>query len=48
MNTAQVVWSVFTSAMPVVTVNSWIASRTSLVMSEISVRSPVESVKEVV
>jgi len=46
-NSAQVVWSVLTSAIPVVTANCWTASRTSLVMSEISVCSSVDSVKDV-
>src|SRR5947208_17145994 len=46
-NSAQVVCNVFTSATPVVTANCWTASRTSLVMSEISVRSAGDSVKQV-
>src|SRR5262245_30863833 len=39
MNSAQVVWRVLINAMPVVTGNCCTASRTSLVMSETSVRS---------
>src|SRR5437667_1823690 len=47
MNRAQVVCSVLMSAMPAEIGSCWIASRTSLVTSETSVRSSLDSVNEV-
>src|SRR5438552_2475203 len=47
MNRAQVVCSVLMSAMPAEIGSCWIASRTSLVTSETSVRSSLDSVSEV-
>lgn len=40
------VWSVWTNAMPAETGHRWIAAWTSRVMSESSVRSPLETVRE--